>query len=164
MTIMIFNKLGDVIKEFKRLGWSAGNNAGDRYVFKNIGNRVIKLYISFDGHSYDPKPLIITPFVSEPAFDELATRIAGEPKKLIPLVGTLGWGDKETLVPPPITEETITKIAREFSDWALAQDLDAVKERLRGLPTDSVGYYPLMHLAALAEAGDVRGIAFETGS
>ena len=86
----------------------------------------------------------------------MATRIAGEPEKLIPLVGTLGWGDKETLAPPPITEETIAKIAREFSDWALAQDLDAVKERLRGLPTDSVGYYPLMHLAALAEAGDVE--------
>ena len=153
---MIFATLNDVIKEFKRLGWESGSNEGDRYVLRDLGNRVIKLYVEFDRYSKDPKPLLLVAFVSEPAFDRLASYIAGRRKKLIPLVGTLGWGEKKERLPAPITEEVIMQVAREFSDWALAQDMDAVKERLRGLPTDSVGYYPLMHLAALAEAGDVE--------
>ena len=60
------------------------------------------------------------------------------------------------MIPPPITKSVIRKIAQVYSDWALAQDLAAVKKRLRGLPTDSIGIKPLKHLSALAEAGEVE--------
>ena len=151
----IFTNIGDVIKEFKRLGWDAGSDAGDRYVLKNFEDRVLQMFIKVEKRKKNPG-MIVSPYVSSPTFDTLLERISEEPHPLSPLVGSIGWGRKRTLIPAPITEEVIAQVAQEFGDWAMAQDLNAVKERLRGLPTDSVGLNPLMHLAALAEAGDVE--------
>ncbi len=148
-------RLKEVIKVFAGLGWEAGSDDGDRYVIRDLGDRRVQMYIEFKRFDEEPKPLTATPFVSTPAFDDLVERIDGTPRHLIPLVGPIGWGDRETKIPQPINEEVIAGISEEVVDWARAQDLDAVLARLRALPTSSVGIQPLKHLAALADAGDV---------
>ena len=152
---MVLTTLNDVIDEFKRLGWKSGSNAGDHYVLRVLGDRVLKMYIEVDKHG-KPPAMIITPFISTPVFDSLIEQIADNPHPLTPLIGSVFWGRKSTLIPSPITEETVAKVSKEFIRWARLEDLEAAKAYYRSLPTNCAGLLPVIHLAALAEAGDVE--------
>ncbi|MCQ0970248.1 hypothetical protein MLD63_07415 [Paracoccus sp. TK19116] len=158
-------KKKEFIAELKSLGWTQQRTDGETFYRYAKDDRLIDVNPTI-------RPMVgrtmVAPGVSvtTEAFIAATDAVSGKNEGGYPLV--VPWPPQDGVYVTQLDAEVVAEISQQSIDWGMAQDLDAALASMCAYATDEPGSRPLLHLAALALAGETEKLesyrqSFEAG-
>ena len=160
----------EVVRMFQDLGWHlkrygeprAGQRLEERTgCFQGLRDRNIRINFELDEYSAGQVLVIYSSISTHEFIDACSKIIYIGIKHEVLTVKFMSY-----LLPysENFSISDIERMSEEIIRWASNQDLEALFEEHRLLPTSCAGELPFRHLAALAVAGDVEKLKFYQAS
>lgn len=147
-------KEDQVLEYLESLGWRcARDEVGDAYCRIVVGSIQLQIIPCIEPRR-DHVRLSFMSSISTTSFSDCVSKILGEYGSggdHEPIISNSG----PTLKLDEVTNEYVFNMVRGIADWAEKVDLEQGLTNYRNLPADSKGAFPVRHLAALADAGNV---------
>ena len=146
-------KKKEFIVELKSLGWTQQRADGETFYRYAQDGRLIDINPTI--RPMTGKTMVAAGVsVTTEAFIAATDAVSGKAEGGHPLVAP--WPPHDGVYVTQLDADVVAKISQQSIDWGMAQDLDAALAAMRAYGTGEYGSRPLLHLAALALAGETE--------
>jgi hypothetical protein len=153
-------------------GWKISHAEFEEiFITKNLSDRIIGAYLNIEKlgiSTFTDKEdgdegleiLTLSPYLSTESMCVAETFITSETNEIVEfcIIDRPTWVTSKESV--KVEDQDVVALITQIVEWAKSVDLDDVLKRNLEIKPDSTGAAPLLHLAALAESGDVQTLDY----